>query len=568
MKEIVIKKKSLLIIVSIFIFFLFAGCSRKNLVKREISYQDSQIYINYLRLKEKDKNTDKQKKILLNLKNKYPENKQIKRDLINLYFQSKKYKKALNITDELLKVENNNVEILYKKAKLIEIIYNKFPKSIYKKIIEIDENIQYALVKLSNHELENKNFKIALKYYIELFKESNNRYVFKKIVYLSFVTGQHSNLYTLIEENSGKKELKKEIINYIILTENEQKIFDFILTNYNRFDEDFKIQLMFSFFYKLDKKNKILNYFQKYLDSKLDINEIKFFLATYFFQNKNKNDDIKGMGLVKELIKAKYKNKDIYTYLFRYDIDNKSYEELLFHYDKYKDKFSDEKIGLKILYQLVVKNYNKKKILNFANKINYNEIEEQYLLSLFYNFINLRKYKIANNLADIINPEYFSSKYLFSYYFIRLQLSSNLKNIKEMKDYFSKAKKIEPNNSNLLNYYGYSLLLVNGDYQDALNILLKALKLEPDSPAINDSVGWAYYKMGMIEKAEKYINVAIEKVSDDPEILYHKSQIELEKNNLEKALEYLKKVKDIDDERLYYIDIDEEIKKINRLINN
>ena len=568
MKEIVIKKKSLLIIASVFIFFLFAGCSRKNLVKREISYQDSQIYINYLKLKEKDKNTDKQKKILLNLKNKYPENKQIKRDLINLYFQSKKYKKALNITNELLKVENNNVEILYKKAKLIEIIYNKFPKSIYKKIIEIDKNIQYALVKLSNHELENKNFKIALKYYIQLFKESNNRYVFKKIVYLSFVTGQHSNLYTLIEENSNKKELKKEIINYIILTENELKIFDFIVTNYNRFDEDFKIQLMFSFFYKLDKKNKILNYFQKYLDSKLDINEIKFFLATYFFQNKNKNDDIKGMGLVKELIKAKYKNKDIYTYLFRYDIDNKSYEELLIHYDKYKDKFSDEKIGLKILYQLVVKNYNKKKILNFANKINYNEIEEQYLLSLFYNFINLRKYKIANNLADIINPEYFSSKYLFSYYFIRLQLSSNLKNIKEMKDYFSKAKKIEPNNSNLLNYYGYSLLLVNGDYQNALNILLKALKLEPDSPAINDSVGWAYYKMGMIEKAEKYINVAIEKVSDDPEILYHKSQIELEKNNLEKALEYLKKVKDIDDERLYYIDIDEEIKKINRLINN
>jgi len=568
LKEIVIKKKSLLIIASVFIFFLFAGCSRKNLVKREISYQDSQIYINYLKLKEKDKNTDKQKKILLNLKNKYPENKQIKRDLINLYFQSKKYKKALNITNELLKVENNNVEILYKKAKLIEIIYNKFPKSIYKKIIEIDKNIQYALVKLSNHELENKNFKIALKYYIQLFKESNNRYVFKKIVYLSFVTGQHSNLYTLIEENSNKKELKKEIINYIILTENELKIFDFIVTNYNRFDEDFKIQLMFSFFYKLDKKNKILNYFQKYLDSKLDINEIKFFLATYFFQNKNKNDDIKGMGLVKELIKAKYKNKDIYTYLFRYDIDNKSYEELLIHYDKYKDKFSDEKIGLKILYQLVVKNYNKKKILNFANKINYNEIEEQYLLSLFYNFINLRKYKIANNLADIINPEYFSSKYLFSYYFIRLQLSSNLKNIKEMKDYFSKAKKIEPNNSNLLNYYGYSLLLVNGDYQNALNILLKALKLEPDSPAINDSVGWAYYKMGMIEKAEKYINVAIEKVSDDPEILYHKSQIELEKNNLEKALEYLKKVKDIDDERLYYIDIDEEIKKINRLINN
>ncbi|HMA69448.1 MAG TPA: tetratricopeptide repeat protein [Candidatus Mcinerneyibacterium sp.] len=568
MKEIVIKKKSLLIIASVFIFFLFAGCSRKNLVKREISYQDSQIYINYLKLKEKDKNTDKQKKILLNLKNKYPENKQIKRDLINLYFQSKKYKKALNITNELLKVENNNVEILYKKAKLIEIIYNKFPKSIYKKIIEIDKNIQYALVKLSNHELENKNFKIALKYYIQLFKESNNRYVFKKIVYLSFVTGQHSNLYTLIEENSNKKELKKEIINYIILTENELKIFDFIVTNYNRFDEDFKIQLMFSFFYKLDKKNKILNYFQKYLDSKLDINEIKFFLATYFFQNKNKNDDIKGMGLVKELIKAKYKNKDIYTYLFRYDIDNKSYEELLIHYDKYKDKFSDEKIGLKILYQLVVKNYNKKKILNFANKINYNEIEEQYLLSLFYNFINLRKYKIANNLADIINPEYFSSKYLFSYYFIRLQLSSNLKNIKEMRDYFSKAKKIEPNNSNLLNYYGYSLLLVNGDYQNALNILLKALKLEPDSPAINDSVGWAYYKMGMIEKAEKYINVAIEKVSDDPEILYHKSQIELEKNNLEKALEYLKKVKDIDDERLYYIDIDEEIKKINRLINN
>ena len=568
MKEIIITKKLLLIIVSIIIGVLFSGCSKKNLIKKEISYKDSQVYINYLKLKEEEKNISKQEKILLKLKNKYPENKQIKRDLINFYFQLKKYKKALNITNELLKYETNDVEILYKKAKLIEIIYNKFPKSIYKKIIEINENIQYALIKLSNHELENKNFSNALKYYIHLFKENNNRYVFKKIVYLSFETGKYLQLYSLIKKNSNKKELEKEIINYIILNENEQNIFDFILTNYNRFDKDFKIQIMFSFFYKLDKKNRILDYFQKYLDSKLDINEIKFFLATYFFQNKKKNDDIKGMGLVEELIKANYKNKDIYTFLFRYDINNKNYDELLLHYDKYKNKFSDEKIGLKILYQLVVKNYDKKKILSFVNKINYNKIEEQYLLSLFYNFINIRKFEIANNLADIINPEYFSSKYLFSYYFIRLQLSSNLKNIKDMKNFFEKAKKIKPNNSNLLNYYGYSLLLVNEDCKDALNILLKALKLEPDSPAINDSVGWAYYKMGMIDKAEKYINIAIEKVSDDPEILYHKSQIELEKNNLEKALEYLKKVKDIDNERLYYIDIDEEIKKINSLINN
>jgi len=568
LKEIIITKKLLLIIVSIIIGVLFSGCSKKNLIKKEISYKDSQVYINYLKLKEEEKNISKQEKILLKLKNKYPENKQIKRDLINFYFQLKKYKKALNITNELLKYETNDVEILYKKAKLIEIIYNKFPKSIYKKIIEINENIQYALIKLSNHELENKNFSNALKYYIHLFKENNNRYVFKKIVYLSFETGKYLQLYSLIKKNSNKKELEKEIINYIILNENEQNIFDFILTNYNRFDKDFKIQIMFSFFYKLDKKNRILDYFQKYLDSKLDINEIKFFLATYFFQNKKKNDDIKGMGLVEELIKANYKNKDIYTFLFRYDINNKNYDELLLHYDKYKNKFSDEKIGLKILYQLVVKNYDKKKILSFVNKINYNKIEEQYLLSLFYNFINIRKFEIANNLADIINPEYFSSKYLFSYYFIRLQLSSNLKNIKDMKNFFEKAKKIKPNNSNLLNYYGYSLLLVNEDCKDALNILLKALKLEPDSPAINDSVGWAYYKMGMIDKAEKYINIAIEKVSDDPEILYHKSQIELEKNNLEKALEYLKKVKDIDNERLYYIDIDEEIKKINSLINN
>jgi predicted Zn-dependent protease len=54
--------------------------------------------------------------------------------------------------------------------------------------------------------------------------------------------------------------------------------------------------------------------------------------------------------------------------------------------------------------------------------------------------------------------------------------------------------KQEPNNANILNALGYTLLMHSKHYHKASALLKKAHKLKPDSAIIMDSLGWFYYK--------------------------------------------------------------------------
>lgn len=68
----------------------------------------------------------------------------------------------------------------------------------------------------------------------------------------------------------------------------------------------------------------------------------------------------------------------------------------------------------------------------------------------------------------------------------------------------------DPNNAEGLNLLGYSLLERDGDVSKALVLVKRAYEISPDSSAIADSLGWAYYLKGdtasalpLLEKAAK-----------------------------------------------------------------
>ena len=52
-------------------------------------------------------------------------------------------------------------------------------------------------------------------------------------------------------------------------------------------------------------------------------------------------------------------------------------------------------------------------------------------------------------------------------------------------------------------------------------MLLKAHNQKKNDPYITDSLGWAYFLMGDYEKAEEYLQAAIEISPDDPVIMDH-----------------------------------------------
>ena len=86
---------------------------------------------------------------------------------------------------------------------------------------------------------------------------------------------------------------------------------------------------------------------------------------------------------------------------------------------------------------------------------------------------------------------------------------------------FRRALDLNPQSANSLNYLGYMLADRGIRLDESVELIQKALEMEPGNGAYLDSLGWAYYKLNRFDLAEKYLLESVEKVPTDPAILDH-----------------------------------------------
>jgi Tfp pilus assembly protein PilF len=91
-----------------------------------------------------------------------------------------------------------------------------------------------------------------------------------------------------------------------------------------------------------------------------------------------------------------------------------------------------------------------------------------------------------------------------------------------------------PNNAMLLNNFSYSLSERNIRLEEALDMVKKALEIEPNNGAYLDTIGWIYYKLKNYNEAEKFIKQAIKVRENSAVVFEHLGDVyyELEKYNL------------------------------------
>ena len=89
---------------------------------------------------------------------------------------------------------------------------------------------------------------------------------------------------------------------------------------------------------------------------------------------------------------------------------------------------------------------------------------------------------------------------------------------------FQRILKAEPEHADALNALGYTLADRTDRYEEARGYIEKAYALKPDEPAILDSMGWVYYRLGQYEKAHDYLRRALDKL-DDGEIAAHLGEV-------------------------------------------
>ncbi len=85
---------------------------------------------------------------------------------------------------------------------------------------------------------------------------------------------------------------------------------------------------------------------------------------------------------------------------------------------------------------------------------------------------------------------------------------------------YRRAVKRWPDSAMSLNAFGYTLADRTDRHREAERLIRKALKLEPESAAIIDSMGWVLFKLGRYDEALVELDRAYAKL-DDHEVAAH-----------------------------------------------
>jgi tetratricopeptide (TPR) repeat protein len=83
----------------------------------------------------------------------------------------------------------------------------------------------------------------------------------------------------------------------------------------------------------------------------------------------------------------------------------------------------------------------------------------------------------------------------------------------------------EPTNADALNYLGYLLADKGQQLDEAIVLVRRALDIEPDNPSYLDSLGWAYYRRGDANEAQKYLAPAADKLPRNSVVQDHMGDV-------------------------------------------
>ena len=95
---------------------------------------------------------------------------------------------------------------------------------------------------------------------------------------------------------------------------------------------------------------------------------------------------------------------------------------------------------------------------------------------------------------------------------------------------------LQPENAQAMNALGYTLVDRTPRVEEGFRLVERAHALSPQDPFILDSLGWAYFRLGKLDDAEKHLRRAME-IRTDPEIAAHLGEVLWAKGERERANE-------------------------------
>ncbi len=123
-----------------------------------------------------------------------------------------------------------------------------------------------------------------------------------------------------------------------------------------------------------------------------------------------------------------------------------------------------------------------------------------------------------------------------------------LRRIDAAETVFREALSVEPDSAPVLNYLGY----MNADrgvrLEEALQLIEKAIALDPENGAYLDSLGWAMFRLDRVDKAEQFLRRAVDKPGANAVVLDHLGDVLRRRGSVREAVEYWRKALQAEDE--------------------
>jgi Flp pilus assembly protein TadD len=97
---------------------------------------------------------------------------------------------------------------------------------------------------------------------------------------------------------------------------------------------------------------------------------------------------------------------------------------------------------------------------------------------------------------------------------------------------------IAPGDALALNALGYILANRTGKTREAWRYVRRAYEIQPRSAAIQDSVGWALFRLGRLPEARSHLEEAVDRLPD-PEIMSHLAEVNWKLGDRDAAIDLL-----------------------------
>ena len=121
-------------------------------------------------------------------------------------------------------------------------------------------------------------------------------------------------------------------------------------------------------------------------------------------------------------------------------------------------------------------------------------------------------------------------------YFVRGAMYERVKKYSEAEAEFRKVLALNPESPSALNYLGYMLADRNARLEEALEIIRKAVDMDPHNSAYLDSLGWVYFRMNRLDEAAEYLKKSLERGSRDATVHEHLGDVYFSKDNMKDAI--------------------------------